>query len=82
MKRLLPIVAVLFGMALAAASPAQAWSLRECCGPGFHRLVYGRYYNPYYYGPYGPPASGYYGGYPGSPGYGGYPGWPGGVGVY
>ncbi len=77
MKRLL-IVAVLFGMALAAASPAQAARRR----PFYGGHVYGRYFNPYYYGPYGPPAAGYFGGWVGAPGYGGYPGWPQGVSVF
>jgi len=78
MKRVLLIVAVLFGMALAAASPAEAGRRHGQYG----RPVHARYYSPYYFGPYGPPASSYSGGYVGSPGYGGYPGWPMGVGVY
>lgn len=78
MKRMLLIVAILFGMTLAAASPAQAWGRRGYYG----RPIVARYYTPYFYGPYGPPAYGYFGGFPGSPAYGGYPGFPaGGVGI-
>ena len=70
MKRLLLIVAVLFGLTLAAAPPAHAW------GHHGHPRIYTRFYCPYYYGPYGPPAYGYMGGYPSSPGFSGYPGFP------